>query len=202
MRILVKNMETKKQIREKYKKIRENLTKEEVMEYSEKICELIGKNTLYQKAEQIGFYYPLGNEVSLIPLVQKAWKDGKVTLFPKVVGEDMFFFSITDFSQLEEGYFHVMEPNKALCRVADERFANDDKTVILTPGVAFDKTGGRTGYGKGFYDRFFEKYPDCVRMGVCYEAQIAEHLILESHDRQLQYIITEHGMIWEERKCN
>ena len=207
MKTLVKNMETKRQIREKYKKIRENLSKEEVMDYSEKICEMIGKSTFYQKAEQIGCYYPLGKEVSLIPLVQKAWADGKVTLFPKVVGEDMFFYPITDFSQLEEGYFHVMEPDEALCQMADWKFAQDEKTVILTPGVAFDKTGGRMGYGKGFYDRFFAKYPNCVRIGVCYEAQIADHLILESHDRRLQYITTEQGkrestLYKEERKCN
>lgn len=100
-----------------------------------------------------------------------------------------------------------MEPDEALCQMADWKFAQDEKTVILTPGVAFDKTGGRMGYGKGFYDRFFAKYPNCVRIGVCYEAQIADHLILESHDRRLQYIITEQGkrestLYKEERKCN
>ena len=201
-------METKAQIRKKYKKIRDELTKDEVSEYSEKICAYLENHALYQNAEQIGFYYPLGNEVSLNSLVQKAWKEGKVTFFPKVIGDDIFFYQITDFSQLEEGYFHVMEPGKEICQEDGCKLSLKDETtkevkapLILTPGVAFDRNGGRLGYGKGFYDRFFAAHPTCIRIGVSYEVQITEKIILEDHDKKLQYLVTENG-IWEEGTCS
>ena len=203
MKISVKNMETKEQIRKKYKKIRDALTVEQVAEHSERICKQLANHVLYQNAKQIGFYYPLGNEVSLLTLVKKAWHDGKMTFFPKVENKDIFFYEITDFSQLEEGYFHVMEPNAKICVEEKKRlcFSEKERPLILTPGVAFDKNGGRLGYGKGFYDRLFAAHPTWIRFGIAYERQITEELFLEEQDQRLQYLVTEQG-IWEVGTCN
>lgn len=184
-------METKAQIRKKYKEIRQNFLEEKTAEYSGRICMHLQNSRYYKEAKVIAFYYPLGKEVSLNDLVRQAWLDGKCTVFPKVVGEDMEFYAVSDFSQLKEGYFHVMEP------VGQESVELKD-ALILTPGVVFDRQGGRFGYGKGFYDRYFAAHPFCKRIGVAYEAQVTEKLPMEQHDIGMQNVVTENGFVWQE----
>lgn len=180
-------METKAQIRKHYKSKREQLTEAEVASASEKICSVILGCDIYETAESIGFYYPLGNEVRLNELVKRAWQDGKKTFFPKVQGEDMEFYKITDFSQLKEGCFHVMEP-------MDIASSKEEPELVFVPGVVFDEEGNRAGYGKGYYDRYFAKHSHSVRVGVAYEMQLANSLPAEPQDIQMQYLATEKGI--------
>ena len=196
-------MEDKKNMRRYYRKLREQMSPEEVKCLSERICRHLLDSNLYGRSQFVYAYYPLGNEVSLLTLVKKAWHDGKMTFFPKVENKDIFFYEITDFSQLEEGYFHVMEPNAKICVEEKKRlcFSEKERPLILTPGVAFDKNGGRLGYGKGFYDRLFAAHPTWVRFGIAYERQITEELFLEEQDQRLQYLVTEQE-IWEVGTCN
>lgn len=140
-------METKAQIRKSYKQKRAMLNEESVRVMSEAICAAVENSAWYHEAERVGFYYPLGSEVQLTGLVTKAWAAGKKTCFPRVSGENMEFYEISDFSQLEEGCFHVMEPVESCAEpVVPE--------LILIPGVVFDGFGNRAGYGKGYYDRY------------------------------------------------
>lgn len=186
-------METKEQIRKRILAVRNAQTGQQRMEKSRQICDLLLKSPLYQKAEQIGAYYPLGSEVSLKPLMLQAWQDGKKILLPKVEGEDIFFYETDDFSQLREGAFHVMEPQKGKKEPVFD-------ALILTPGVVFDRCGARCGYGRGFYDRFYKKHPAAVRLGVAMECQLVECLPVEQQDVGMQYMVTEQGMSGQEEK--
>ena len=67
----------------------------------------------------------------------------------------------------------------------------DTIDVALVPGLAFTITGNRLGYGGGFYDRWFEQYPTCERIALCFEAQIIEHLTTEPHDIAMHAVVTE-----------
>ena len=59
-----------------------------------------------------------------------------------------------------------------------------DKTLLLMPGVAFDRYRNRIGYGKGFYDRFLAEFPElCLRsIAVGYQCQLLEELPSEETD--------------------
>ncbi len=52
------------------------------------------------------------------------------------------------------------------------------------------------GYGKGYYDRFFEGKTDCVKVGVAYELQVADQLPTEENDLPVEYLVTEKG-VWK-----
>lgn len=70
--------------------------------------------------------------------------------------------------------------------------------ILIVPLVAFDRKGGRLGYGGGFYDRTLEmlraKRPT-LAIGFAYAGQEAEGLPLETTDQPLDMIVTETGVL-------
>ena len=103
-------MMEKKEIRKQYKMLRNKMSEMEVKEKSDRICQNIISSNLFQQAEKMLVYAPLGNEVDICPVMEEGWRQQKRIAFPKVFGETMRYFEISSFSQLEEGTFHVMEP--------------------------------------------------------------------------------------------
>ena len=93
----------------------------------------------------------------------------------------MDFFYIDSLKQLEEGTFHVMEP------VRGSEKADPLQQPVIVPGSVFGRDGSRYGYGKGYYDRFFAKYPRLRRYAVCYEHQLEETLPIDPHDVGREY---------------
>ena len=68
----------------------------------------------------------------------------------------------------------------------------DTLAAVLVPGVAFDpRTGARLGRGGGFYDAYLEAHPEALAIGVALEAQLAEGLPVEAHDRPVSVLVTE-----------
>jgi 5-formyltetrahydrofolate cyclo-ligase len=70
--------------------------------------------------------------------------------------------------------------------------------ILLVPLVAFDRNGGRLGYGGGFYDRSLEGLRAkraTLAIGFAFAAQEAENLPLEATDQPLDMIVTERGII-------
>jgi 5-formyltetrahydrofolate cyclo-ligase len=181
-------MEIKKEIRQKNKRNRDYMTEEECCQRSIKICFNILSSKLYEEAEYVYGYYPLGNEVSLIPVMEDCLEQGKKLALPRVEGNHIDFYEITSLEQVKEGCFHVMEP------ITSVKMQNE-RALVLTPGVAFDKNGNRIGYGKGYYDRYFSCYPGLTRLGVSYYNQIEDGIPTEETDVRLQYLITERKMM-------
>ena len=100
----------------------------------------------------------------------------------------MEFYEVSGLEELTEGAFHVPEPPK------DGREPVDWKGVpVLVPGVAFDSSGARCGYGKGYYDRYFAAHPELVRVGVAFECQLSEELsaCCDATDVRLDYVQTQ-----------
>ncbi len=70
--------------------------------------------------------------------------------------------------------------------------------IVIVPLVAFDKRGGRLGYGGGFYDRTLEglrKRGSVLAIGFAYAAQEDDNLPLEQTDQVLDMIVTEQGVV-------
>ena len=117
-------------------------------------------------------------------IIEAAWKAGKEVAVPKVVGQDMVFYKLTDFSQLEKGYFGIQEPARG-------EIVQWEEAMMVMPGVAFDKDNHRVGYGGGFYDRFLEKHPQVTRVAVAFDFQILAEVPTEPTDISPQLIVTE-----------
>jgi len=72
--------------------------------------------------------------------------------------------------------------------------AGRGETLVLVPALAVDNEGHRLGYGGGFYDRYLEKNPEAIALGVLFEEFRLRELPSEPHDRRLWGFITQKGM--------
>lgn len=180
-------METKASIRTKYKTLRNAMPENIVREESQRICQNISTWEIFQKVQNCFFYYPLGKEASLLPFFKESIQ--KRAAFPRVRGEEMDFCEVNSTDDFQEGYFHVMEPKDEIPAM-DLAELEQEKTIVFTPGLVFDINGGRSGYGKGFYDRFFQKYKKVIRVGIALSCQLAEQVPMETHDISMDYLVT------------
>ena len=70
----------------------------------------------------------------------------------------------------------------------------------MVPGVAFDREGGRTGYGAGYYDRYFKKISDerkkeIKKVALAYDFQVIDKVPMDKQDVRIDCIITEKEII-------
>ena len=86
--------------------------------------------------------------------------------------------------------FGLLEPQKSLKKIPD---------IVLLPLIAFDKNKNRIGYGKGFFDkylnRFIKNHKKILTIGVAFSFQKYHNLPVNDKDYKLDYIITEKGLI-------
>lgn len=180
-------METKEQIRIRLKKEREQLPPEQRQQEAETIVKHLVKSTVFQKAHAIYCYYPMGVEVDLLPLAQIALELGIPAAFPKTSGERMDFYQIHSLSEFRKGKFGIMEP------ISGHKLT-EPSPLVLVPGLGFQKQGQRIGYGKGYYDRYFMRYPNCMKAGIAYQLQIQEEIPEGNYDIPMELTVTAGGI--------
>ncbi len=133
---------------------------------------------------------PFRSEWDARILVARALATGKTVVLPRVDRElrILALHSIRDpRSDVEPGYRGIPEPRLDCPAVAPEAIE-----WVLVPGVAFDATGGRLGYGGGFYDRLLPRLPAGVpRVAGALELQIVDHVPAAPHDCRVDAIVTE-----------
>lgn len=132
-------------------------------------------------------FYPIGSEVNILPFYEELLSNGKALFFPKtdLLKHELSFIRIRDFSEFEAGTMNIPEPT------GDDIWDPACKTLSFTPGLAFDWTGHRIGYGGGFYDRFFTAHKEILRMALAYELQIEKEIPAEAWDQPMDYIISD-----------
>ena len=76
--------------------------------------------------------------------------------------------------------------------VASKRVEIEELDLIMVPGVAFDRRGGRSGHGKGYYDKLLEHArPDTPLVALAFECQMFDEVPMQDHDVFMDKVITE-----------
>ena len=135
-------------------------------------------------------YKRLGNETDTNRIINQAFLDKKRLVFPvtdEKSGKITPYYADSS-TEFVSGGFSVSEPESI------EIATPKDIDIIIVPGIAFDKTGARVGFGKGCYDMFLPK-TKAVKIGFCYDFQLADSVPSDKHDIKMDYIITEKGII-------
>ncbi|MCQ2496084.1 MAG: 5-formyltetrahydrofolate cyclo-ligase [Lachnospiraceae bacterium] len=181
----------KQEIRKEIKAKRSMMGELEVVAYSKIIENRLLAEKVFQDAECIFAYIDCKNEVSTRNIISAALKQGKRVAVPKVMGADMGFYYIKSFGDLKKGYAGIYEPEVA----NESNYAKDTKGLCIVPGVAFDKDMNRIGYGGGFYDKFFDAYPEMYRCALGFDFQIVDKIDTESFDQKMDMIVTPSGIL-------
>lgn len=146
---------------------------------------------LFQEAGCLALYSAIHNEVLTDRVARRALELGKTLTYPRVKGGGLEFVPVAEPDDLDKGAFGILEPQgRAVMPIG----ALD---LIVIPGVAFDLSGHRLGYGRGFYDRALAACrSDCVKVGFAYETQLVAGLPVAQHDERLSVLITENRTLY------
>ncbi len=175
----------KKEIRGKYKIIRNNIKnkEEKTLVIKEKLINL----EKYKKSKIIAIFKSFGSEINTTEIIDYSLNNGKVVILPKVVENNLKFYKISNNEIFVKSKFGIDEP------IPEEEnlVQNDLIDLIIVPGLSFDKEKNRLGYGGGYYDRFLSNV-NCMKIGICYEEQIYEgDLPAEKTDIKMDLIVTD-----------
>jgi 5-formyltetrahydrofolate cyclo-ligase len=145
----------------------------------------------FAEARIVALYAPIHNEVETAQVLHAALASAKVVLFPAVCPGGLEFRRILNPAAMRRGHFGIPEPDAA-CPV----HSPEEADLIVVPGVAFDLSGRRIGYGKGYYDNALHRLERKGRLvGFCYDFQLVEEIAGEPHDVRMDLIITERRVI-------
>jgi 5-formyltetrahydrofolate cyclo-ligase len=154
------------------------------------ICRAIEGHPGWLSARIAGAFLPLASEPQIHPLWERT--DGPGWCFPRLRSDRIEMVRIDDRETLRRADWKLALPEfdaAVLVPVAEI-------DMLLVPGLAFSRSGARLGRGGGHYDRLLmEKAPRTVVLGVCFEIQLVEEIPWEEHDRAVDAIVTESGVI-------
>ena len=143
-----------------------------------------------KKNFKLALYYPSNFEINILKILENNYIKRRNILLPVIEEKDqMIFFPWKKNRVLLVNKFGILEPVKT-----EEKVPN----LMLIPILAFDANKHRLGYGKGFYDRYLNKYlkkfKNIFTVGVAFSFQKHHKLPTNKNDVKLNYILTEKGI--------
>ncbi|MFI3237122.1 MAG: 5-formyltetrahydrofolate cyclo-ligase [Lachnospiraceae bacterium] len=142
-----------------------------------------------QKPSLVLCYYAIGAEVATEEIIQYCLDQNIRLALPVTLPKGVIeFYEITDLNTCVKGAYGIMEPpRKAL---VSKKELQSVKTIVFLPGLGFDETGGRIGYGGGYYDRFLANYLEITKVALAYSCQIVPEIPREPTDVMYDVCIT------------
>lgn len=178
----------KKELRKKYKSLRQTLSEKEIEDKSLSIANQLIRMKIWDK-----LYYHLfltiaeQKEIDTEFILQVlAGKDKEIVISKcefSTLG--MIHYLLTDNTKIKKNSYNVPEPIDGI-EVPDAKI-----DVVFVPLLAYDKAGNRVGYGKGFYDNFLSKCkPETIKIGLSFFPP--EEIIngISENDVKLDYCVT------------
>ncbi|NLE44568.1 MAG: 5-formyltetrahydrofolate cyclo-ligase [Chloroflexi bacterium] len=174
-------LQDKPHLRRFHTAYRNSLTREEVASASFAVCRQLASWPLFSNASTVLTYIAFRNEIDLSGLLPEfpeiQWAA------PRIVERGMCVHAY-DPTRLVRHPFGMMEPAKSLPAIAPEEI-----DLVFVPGLAFDRKGGRLGFGGGYYDRFLPT-TRAIRIGITYDANLVDRLPHAEWDQRVHWIAT------------
>jgi 5,10-methenyltetrahydrofolate synthetase len=188
-------MTDKKTLRSEYKKIRAGLGAEHRATAAHTITERVLELEEVKQADNVLVFVSTGTEVATEELTDRLLAAGKRVAVPKTMDtpSDMLFFYINGREELQLGKYNIYEPQYN----SDKLCKTNSSTVIIVPGLAFDHSLARLGYGGGYYDKYMSLNEYKAAVGVCYDEQLMDEECIkcDSNDIRLDIIVSDKRVI-------
>ena len=139
------------------------------------------------EGQVLAIYAAKGTEVDTVAIAEHAALRGIALAYPRVVdGARTLTFHEVPAAELVVAHYGIREPRAGVTPIALERIA-----ALVIPGLAFDRDGGRIGWGRGYYDVTLAQTPGALRIGIAFDCQLVDHVARDPHDVPMNIIITE-----------
>lgn len=178
----------KKDLRQKYKAKRQGLNEVEIEDLSLAIANKVLTLPIWDKT-YFHVFLPITehkevNTEYILHLL--SGKDKEIVISKSdFASRNMTHFLLTDNTKIKKNEYHIPEPIDGL------EVPTNKIDVVFVPLLAFDKTGHRVGYGKGFYDKFLlECKPETIKIGLSFfeTEEIIEDIF--ENDVKLDYCVS------------
>ena len=182
--------ELKREIRAQAKANRRKQQSKE--ELSRRITDRLASLTDYAVARAMLIYLDVHPEVQTGHFLPTVWAQNKHLVIPYCHGDQLRLFRLESLEDLAPGTLGILEPRDGLQGSAEREVPVRDIDLFVVPGVAFDRSGGRLGHGKGYFDRLLSSArPDALLVGLAFECQLFPRIPMAQHDVFLDKLITE-----------
>lgn len=144
---------------------------------------------VFQTAESVFLFVSYDAEVDTHPLIDTLLDAGRRLAVPKIMDKTtMLSVTVQDWHELQPEKLGILAP----VSTTPEPGPFD---IVITPGVAFTEAGARLGYGRGYYDRWFQQHQSGCKIALAFEKQIVKHLPTDANDVPVDLIVTERRLI-------
>ncbi|MFC1736532.1 5-formyltetrahydrofolate cyclo-ligase [Candidatus Hydrogenedentota bacterium] len=183
----------KKALRREALSRRRALSSDEIEDKGHAIAERLFATQEWMQSELILFYVDAkDNEVPTRGAIERAIREGRRVACPitKLETRSLVFSEISGPGDLVKGCFGLLEPNENHARPVE----TCDASLIIVPGLAFDESCNRLGYGGGFYDRALAN-SNAPSIALAYDCQIVDEIPVGEYDKVVDKIMTETRII-------
>lgn len=187
--------EEKEILRKTMLEIRRALHPAEIGAKSLQIENLLFAMDEFKKARTLLIYAAVPDEVQTDGIISRSIALGKRTAVPSLLEnrKDITPSLLENpAAELEKGVFGVREPRQERIRPVPP----SEIDLVIAPGAAFDRSGGRVGFGGGYYDRLLLKIPpESPVIALAFGFQVIARVPAGPHDVSVDFIITEDGPV-------
>ena len=182
-------------IRQDMRRRRDAMSLDDVLNLSRAVEDRLFACKDFSACQNIMFFLSFGNEVRTDEMIKRSLDESKQVYVPRLITRErrLEVCEITDMDQeFELGSYDIREPSRQNSKLVSPSMID----AVIAPGLAFDRSGGRIGFGGGYFDWLFKQLPDeALRLGVAYEFQVVDSIPQDSWDERVQTIFTENDTI-------
>ena len=184
-------MVSKNDVRVVQKRLREQMSEDDVLEHSEDVARLLPKMIEFLSAKTIALYAATKNEIFTDDIEKLALRYNKRVCYPRVNKQDKSMtFHLATITDLLPAEYKILAPKADAKEVKPEEI-----DLIFVPSVALTMQGDRIGYGGGYYDRFLDKLAaGTTIVGICHDDNLLYSVPSAPYDKKMDYVISEMGI--------
>lgn len=129
-------------------------------------------------------YLPMGSEIDITNVINYLITKNIIVVTPKTLRKrQLENLVLNSLEETEVGLFGTTHPS-------GDNLYTGNYDLFIIPGLAFDSNKYRLGYGAGYYDGFLSQQKTGLKAAICYPFQIVDEVPIESHDVQLDTILS------------
>jgi 5-formyltetrahydrofolate cyclo-ligase len=173
--------------------LRDQVSPELRRQMSRQILAQLHTLPFWNEASSVLLYASIRGEVETHELITESLQQHPCVVLPRVDKNEgrLVLYRIFSWQDLIPGGFGIYEPRTT---GLSEISPNTIDCAII-PGICFDTSGARIGYGKGYYDKLLAGLT-IPTVGFCFEHQLVSRVPCEPHDQHVRMIITEKRVIY------